>query len=85
MLREDLDDGWNLPGDSWTLEGEEEQGCIAVEMECSAVLAVCRFRGVPASFYGADNLSTDKWEPMDLMEYGIRMRQIYGPCAGMRG
>ena len=74
-----------VKGKIWTTDGiyrethgrlkeRREQGCIAVEMECSAVLAVCRFRGVPAIqfLYGADNLSTDKWEPMDLMEYGIR-------------
>ena len=74
-----------VKGKIWTTDGiyretqrrlkeRKEQGCIAVEMECSAILAVCRIRGVPAIqfLYGADSLSTDKWEPRDLMEYGIR-------------
>ena len=74
-----------VKGKIWTTDGiyrethrrlreRKEQGCIAVEMECSAILAVCRFRGVPAIqfLYGADSLSTDKWEPRDLMDYGIR-------------
>ena len=31
-------------------------------------------QSVPAIqfLYGADSLSTDKWEPRDLMDYGIR-------------
>lgn len=54
------------------IEERKMQGCIAVEMECSASLAVARFRNVPIIqfFYGADNLDSEKWEPRDLTDYG---------------
>lgn len=74
-----------VKGKIWTTDGiyretrgrlkeRKEQGCIAVEMEYAAVLAVCRFRGVPVIqfLYGADSLSSDEWEPRDLTEYGIK-------------
>ncbi|MCI8465060.1 MAG: nucleoside phosphorylase [Lachnospiraceae bacterium] len=55
------------------IERRKKQGCIAVEMECSASLAVARFRNIPILqfFYGADNLDADAWEIRDLTDYGI--------------
>lgn len=60
-------------GKLWTTDGiyretqeaireRKKQGCIAVEMECSASMAVARFRKVPIIqfFYGADSLDSDK-------------------------
>ena len=54
-------------------------GCIAVEMECAAVLAVTQFRKLPfAQFlFGADNLDTAQWEPRDLVEYGLSSAEKY--------
>lgn len=54
------------------IEERKAQGCIAVEMEGSASLAVARFRKIPIIqfFYGADNLDSDKWEIRDLTDYG---------------
>ena len=48
-------------------------------MECAAALAVTQFRGVPfAQFlYGADNLDSPKWEPRDLLEYGLSNAERY--------
>lgn len=45
-----------------------EQGVIAVEMECSALTAVAKFRGISfvQFLYGADNLDSDKWDPRVL-------------------
>lgn len=55
------------------LKERREQGCVAVEMEISAALAVAQFRQVRILpfLYGADNLDADEWECRDLKEYGI--------------
>lgn len=44
------------------------QGCVCVDMECSAVAAVAQFRGkgVFQFFYAADNLDADKWDMRSL-------------------
>lgn len=61
------------------IEERKAQGCIAVEMECSASLAVARFRNIPVIqfFYGADNLDSDRWEPKDLTDYGKKYGNKY--------
>lgn len=61
------------------IEKRKKQGCIAVEMECSASLAVAAFRDIPILqfFYGADNLDADKWEPRDLTDYGVSCGDKY--------
>lgn len=45
------------------IEKRKSEGCIAVEMECSALATVCKFRGVKFAqyLYGADDISSDKW------------------------
>lgn len=77
-------------GKTWTLDGiyretpkaidaRKKQGCISVEMECSAAIAVPRFRGIPfAQFlYGADSLAGETWEPNDLTDYGLKGAEKY--------
>lgn len=61
------------------VEERKAQGCIAVEMECSASLAVARFRNIPIIqfFYGADNLDSEQWEPRDLTDYGVSCSDKY--------
>lgn len=61
------------------IEERRKQGCIAVEMECSASLAVAKFRNIPMMqfFYGADNLDSDRWEIRDLMDYGLSLSDKY--------
>ncbi len=46
----------------------QENGCIAVDMECSAVAAFAEFRGVDVFhfFYTADNLDAEKWDKRSL-------------------
>ena len=43
----------------------KSEGCIAVEMECSAFLAVAQFRDVVFGQYLAagDDVSADEWDP----------------------
>lgn len=61
------------------IEERKTQGCIAVEMECSASLAVAAFRGIPIIqfFYGADSLDAQQWEIRDLTDYGISYGDKY--------
>lgn len=77
-------------GKTWTTDGiyretlslineRKAEGCIAVEMECAAALAVTQFRGIPfiQFLFGADNLDTPIWEPRDLTEYGLSNAEKY--------
>lgn len=61
------------------IEERKKQGCIAVEMECSASVAVAKFRNIQIMqfFYGADNLDSDKWEIRDLTDYGLSLSDKY--------
>ena len=62
-------------GKTWTTDGffretkgkiarRTEEGCIAVDMECSAFLAVAKFRGVAFGQYLAagDDVSGEEWD-----------------------
>lgn len=79
-----------VTGKTWTTDAiyretpkriaeRKRQGCLTVEMECSAALAVTQFRQIPfAQFlYGADSLSGDSWAPNDLTEYGLKGADKY--------
>ena len=46
----------------------KEQGCICVDMECSANAAAAQFRGkdLIQFFYAADNLDSEKWDVRSL-------------------
>ena len=54
-------------------------GCLGVDMEYSALLAVAKYRGVKLGqfFYGADNLDSQVWEPRDLTDYGFTNAEKY--------
>lgn len=56
-----------------------ERGCACVEMECSALAAVARFRGVPfAQFlWSADNLDAPEWEKRGLNTRGEGSAELY--------
>ncbi len=79
-----------IPGKVWTTDApyretagkvarRKAQGCIAVEMECAAMVAAARFRGIPfAQFlYAADTLDAPVWQPRSLVEYGLSQSQTY--------
>lgn len=66
-------------GKTWTIdaffretkekvERRKKQGCISVEMECSALAAVAKFRDVDLFqfFYAADCLDGDNWDERSL-------------------
>lgn len=48
------------------------QGCVCVEMECAALLAVAEFRGVSLAqfLWSADNLDAPEWEKRGLDDCG---------------
>ena len=50
----------------------KEQGCLCVDMECAAAMAVAKFRNVPfiQFLFGADNLDCIEYDMRDLMQYG---------------
>lgn len=50
------------------VERRRAQGAICVEMECSAMQALCGFRGVDffQYLYAGDNLGAEAWEPRSL-------------------
>lgn len=83
----------NIPyilGKIWTTDGiyretlnlikkRKEQGCLAVDMECSASLAIAKFRNIPIIqfLFGADNLDATEWEQRDLTDYGFQSANKY--------
>jgi uridine phosphorylase len=72
--------GYNyINGKTWTtdapyretkakMETRKKQGCICVEMECSAMAAVAKFRNVELLqfFHAADNLDATTWDKRSL-------------------
>lgn len=73
-----------VKGKTWTTDGiyretrakaarRRRQGCVAVEMECAAMLAAARFRRVRLAqfLYAADSLDGPEWEPRGLAEHGM--------------
>lgn len=68
-----------IVGKTWTIDApyretrgkvadRKKQGCICVDMECSAISALARFRDkeVFQFFYAADNLDSAKWDKRSL-------------------
>ena len=50
------------------VDKRKDSGCICVDMECSAMSAVSKFRNKDffQFFYAADNLDSDKWDKRSL-------------------
>lgn len=55
------------------------EGCVAVDMECSALQAVCDFRGMELYqfFYGADSLFGTNWSARILGNYEVDKRMKF--------
>lgn len=75
-------------GKTWTTDGvyretkakvekRKKQGCICVEMECSAMAAVAKFRNVKfAQFlYAADNLDSSNWQPRGFGKHSLSEKE----------
>lgn len=50
------------------VERRKAQGCVCVDMECSALMAMAQFRKVDVFefFYAGDNLDREQWDPRSL-------------------
>ena len=79
-----------IKGKTWTsdaiyretlsaIQERQQEGCLAVEMECASMLAVSKYRHIPfiQFLYGADNLSSETWEIRDLTSYGLTNAEKY--------
>lgn len=53
------------------IKRRKRQGCICVDMECSANAAAAKFRGkeLIQFFYAADNLDSEEWDMRSLSNY----------------
>lgn len=65
------------------MEKRKAEGCVTVEMECSAVMAFAQFRGVEAYqfLYTADNLDRGEWESRLLGAFTDDHRKLYAKIA----
>ena len=77
-------------GKTWTTDGlyretpekvarRRAEGCLTVEMECSALCAVARFRGVTFGqiLYGGDDVSRLEWDRRDWdVQTAVRERLL---------
>lgn len=79
-----------LEGKTWTtdalyretqkkMEDRKNAGCITVDMECSAMNAVAKFRDVRFAqfFYSVDNLDAPEWESRGLGEFTTIEKEEY--------
>jgi len=81
-----------IKGKTWTIDApyretnkktaiRKSQGCVSVEMECAALLAVTKFRDIKfAQFlYAVDNLDATNWDPRHLLSsnYGLTQKERY--------
>lgn len=77
-------------GKTWTTDGlyretrsriarRKSEGCLTVEMECSALLAVSRFRGVRFGqlLVAGDDVSGDEWDPRHFGELGPFLEELF--------
>lgn len=55
------------------LRRRREQGCVCVEMECSAAFAVAEYRkkGLCMFFYAGDNLDAEQWDKRRLSAHSM--------------
>ena len=60
-----------------------KKGCIATEMECSAILAASKVlkKEFYPFYFAADCLTKDKWIPRDLNDYGVVCQEVYATLA----
>lgn len=61
----------------------KEQGAITVDMECSAMAVVAKFRNVEFAqiFYAADSLAADNYQPRSLQDNNIKKTAKVIPLA----
>lgn len=63
------------------VERRKSQGAITVDMECSALAVLAKFRGVNFAqvFYAADNLGEEQYDPRSLIGGEIEKKSVVIP------
>ncbi|MCH5164963.1 MAG: nucleoside phosphorylase [Clostridiales bacterium] len=86
-----------LSGGTWTTDGfyretrtradeMKANGCIAVDMECSALQAAANFRGnrFYTFFITADSLAGEEWQPNDILDLKVTDSTTVAACAAIK-
>ena len=81
-------------GKTWTTDGlyretaarvarRRAEGCLTVEMEAAALMAVARFRGVPLAqvLYAGDDLSGPEWDEREWQSRSEVREMLFWVCA----
>jgi len=57
----------------------KSEGCLTVEMECSALCAVAKFRGVTFAqlLYAGDDVSCEEWDPRKTKDRLFIMEKVF--------
>lgn len=60
-----------------------EEGCLVVEMEASALMAIARYRSIPFGevVMAGDSLAGREWEHRGWMTAGPARRQLFASAA----
>lgn len=55
------------------VEKRKQQGCVCVDMECSALMALAQLRQLDIFefFYAGDNLDREQWDPRSLSTHAM--------------
>ena len=86
-----------LIGGTWTTDGfyretrtradeMKNNGCVAVDMECSALQAAADRRGIGfyTFFISADSLAGEQWEPNDILDLKVTDATTVAVCSAIR-
>ncbi len=79
-----------IKGKTWTTDAfyrethdkvklRRSEGCITVEMECSAFLAIAKYRNVKFGqlLYSGDDVSGKKWDPRDAWSRPVQRESLF--------
>ena len=80
----------HIKGKTWTTDAiyretknnmmkRKSEGCVTVEMECSAIMAAGQFRGVEVYqyLYAEDNLDSEEWERRSMGTVSLPTKEKY--------
>ena len=81
--RPELVNGRHLPRDPGRVSRRVEEGCLVVEMEASALMAIARYRSIPFGevVMAGDSLAGREWEHRGWMTAESARRQLFASAA----
>ena len=81
---ENLDNRCSVPGNCHTRsKSDSDEGCLTVEMESAALIAVAQFRNVifGQALYGGDDLSGAEWDHRQWQSRSDIRESLFWLCA----